>query len=144
MRLKRRKTHVQYLSAVVCLVLTFSSSEAMLLCIGQDGHVAVEVSDSRCCGHLPRISCLQDAHTLVAAGCLAADDDCGACLDIPISSGLAEAVQAPNQAQPDTGPSSSADLSLLDDLSSLESNLDLKLPIVPSYFPPLRSVILLI
>ncbi|MEK7993974.1 MAG: hypothetical protein AAB403_09250, partial [Planctomycetota bacterium] len=69
-------------------MLTFSSSEAMVLCIGQDGHVAIEASDSRCCGHLPWVSGIQYAHTLVATGSSARDDDCGTCLDIPISSGL--------------------------------------------------------
>ena len=143
MGLKRRRTHIQYLSAVLCLMLTFSSSEAMVLCIGQDGHVAIEASDSRCCGYLPWVSGIQDAHMLVAAGGSAQDDDCGACLDIPISSGLAEAVQAPNEVQPDTGSSFSVDLLLLDYSSVFESNLDLKPLIVQSYFPPLRSVILL-
>ena len=144
MGLKRRGTHIQYLSAVLCLMLTFSSSEAMVLCIGQDGHAAIEASDSRCCGHLPWVSGIQDAYTLVAAGSSAQDDDCGPCLDIPISSGLAEAVQAPNEVQPDTGTSFSVDLLLPDYSSVFESNLDLELLIVQSYFPPLRLVILLI
>jgi hypothetical protein len=123
----------------------FNSSEAMVLCIGQDGHVAIEASDSRCCGHLPLVSCFQDAHTLVAAGCSAQDDDCGACLDIPVSSGLDEAVQAPNEAHPDIVSSSFlVDLLLLDYFSSFESNPDLRPLVVPSYFPPLGSVILLI
>jgi hypothetical protein len=117
----------------------------MVLCIGQDGHVAIEASDSRCCGHLPWVSGIQYAHTLVAAGGSAQDDDCGPCLDIPILSGLAEAVQAPNEVQPDTGSSFSVDLLLLDYSSVFESNLDLKPLTVQSCFPPLlHAVILLI
>ena len=141
---KRRRTHIQYLSVALCLVLGFSSSEVMVLCIGQDGHVAIEASDSRCCGHPPWISRFQDANAFVAAGCSAQDDDCGACLDIPISSGLTEAVQAPKEVQPDTGSSFIVDLLLPDYSRFLESNFDLKFLIVQSYFPPLRSVILLI
>jgi len=122
----------------------FSSSEAIVLCIGHDGHVAIEASDSHCCGHLPWVSGLQDVHTLVAVGGSTQDDDCGPCLDIPISNGLAEAVQAPNGVRPETGSSFSVDLVLPEYFNSCESTLDLLPLIVQPYFPPLRSVILLI
>jgi hypothetical protein len=144
MQLKRRRTHVRCLSAVLCLLVMFNSSQAMVLCIGEDGHVALEASDSRCCGHLPGACCPQSTHALTVTGCLAQDDDCGPCLDIPISSGLAEALQAPNDVQPDVSVLSFFDFSLFDRTGVCQSHRDLKFLIVQSYFTPLRSVILLI
>jgi hypothetical protein len=125
-------------------MLMLGNSEAMVLCIGQDGHVAIEASGSGCCGHLPPACCPDDAQCLFTAGSSAQDDDCGMCLDIPISSGVAEAVQAPNEVQPDSGSSFSVDLLVLNGCSFIESSLDLTPLTVQSYFPLLRSVILLI
>ncbi len=144
MRLRRRKTHIQVLSGVLCLVLALSSSEATVLCIGQDGHVAIEASDSGCCGHLSRACCPCDAHSLLTAGSPAQDDDCGACLDIPISCGSADAFRAPSNAPLELSDSTA--IALLPDVHGalLESHLDLKFLTPLSDFPSLRSVVLLI
>lgn len=148
----RQTIHIQCLSVPLCLVLMFSSSEAMVLCIGHDGHVAIEASGSRCCGHLPPISCFPDAHCLIDSAGSAQDDECGPCLDIPISSGLSEAVRAPDFVgwalahRPEmAGHSLTLHLLLPGDFIPLESNLDVRLLIAQSYFPPLlRAVVLLI
>jgi len=122
----------------------FSSPEAMVLCIGHDGHVAIEASDSRCCGHLPWVFGIQDARTFVAAGCSVQDDECGPCLDIPISSGSADAFQVPDQVAPDLSASIGVDLLPVAHCSFPESHLDLKF-LTPSFdFTPSRSIILLI
>jgi hypothetical protein len=144
MGLSRRKKHIQYLSAAFCLMLALSSSEAMVLCVGQDGHVAIEASDSRCCGHLRWACCSHDAHTLAAAGSSAQNDDCGPCLDIPISSGSADTFQAPNEAPPDISVCLAVDLLRIARGSFLESHLDLKFLTPLSDFPPPRSIVLLI
>ncbi len=144
MRLRRRKAHIQFLSGVLCLVLSLSNSEAMVLCIGQNGHVAIEASDSGCCGHLSRACCPHDAHCLLAAGSSTQDDDCGECLDIPISSGSADTFQAPNEVPPDLSGGVAADPLRIARGSLPESHLDLTFLNPLSDFPSLRSTVLLI
>jgi len=144
MRLNRRQNHVRYLSAVLCLMLVLGNSEALVLCIGQNGHVAIEASDSGCCGHLSRACCPDDAHCLFAAGSSAQDDDCGACVDIPISSGSADAFAAPNEVRLDLSVCAAVDSLCVVSFPLFESHLDLKFLTPLSDFPPLRSVVLLI
>ncbi len=144
MKLRRRKTHIQFLSGALCLVLMLGSSEATVLCIGQNGHVAIEASDSGCCGHLSRTCCPHDAHCLFAAGSSTQDDDCGACLDIPISSGSADAFQAPNNTPLDLSASTAIDLLPAAHRTLLESHLDLTFLIPLSDFLSSRSTVLLI
>ena len=144
MKLRCRKTHIQFLSGALCLVLMLGSSEATVLCIGQNGHVAIEASDSGCCGHLSRTCCPHDAHCLFAAGSSTQDDDCGACLDIPISSGSADAFQAPSNAPPDFSVSTAIDLLPAVHIALLESHLDLKFLNPLSDFPSSRSIVVLL
>jgi len=141
---RRERTHIRWLGAVLCLLLIFGNSEAMVLCIGHDGHVAVEASDSACCGHLPWVVSERSILTFGAAGPSAEDDDCGPCLDIPISSGLADAFQAPDKGPPDLTASIAVDLLPVAHCSFSESYLDLKFPTPVSDFTPLHSIVLLI
>lgn len=140
---KRRRNHLRCLSAVLCLLVMFNSSQAMVLCIGEGGHVAIEASDSQCCGCFPCV-CPQNTSALTVAGCSAQDDHCGQCLDIPISSGLAEALQAPNDVQPNVWVIFALELPLLDHTIVSQSCRDFNFQTAQSYFAPLRSVILLI
>ena len=139
-----RRRHIRFLIAVLCFMLALGNSEALVLCIGQDGHVAVEASDSGCCGHLSRTCCPDDAHCLFTAGSCAHDDDCGVCLDIPLSSGTADALQAPNEVRPDLPACDAIDPSRVACCDFPESPADLKSLTPLSDFPPPRSTILLI
>lgn len=141
---KRRTIHIRCLTAAICLVLLFNSPEPMVLCIGQNGHVAIEASGSRCCGHLLRLSCCEDVCGLVGADHPVRDDDCGACFDIPISSGLREALEAPNEVLPDTGVLFLVSFSLLDFSTFLGATADSELIVAPPCSTSLRSVVLLI
>ena len=139
----RRKSHIWCLIGVLCLMLAVGNSEALVLCIGQDGHVAIEASDSRCCGHLPWDSSIE-VHVLRACGPSAQNDDCGACLDIPISSGAADAFRASNGVRLELSACAPAVSLRVACDSLLGSHLDLKFPSLLSDLPPPRSIILLI
>jgi hypothetical protein len=144
MRFSREQAYVRCLSAAICLLAMFSSSQPMVLCLGHDGHVAIEASGSACCGHLPWVVCEMSRPAFGAAGRSAEDDDCGPCLDIPISSGSADAFEAPDQAPPDLSASIAVDPLPVAHCSFPDSHLDLKFLTPLSDFTPLRSVILLI
>ena len=117
----------------------------MVLCIGQNGHIAIEASDSRCCGRLPWVTSRTSVLNFAQTGPSATDDDCGSCLDIPISSGAIEAVGVPNgAAQLDVPVSMELEPLLVARPCLCEFQPDLKFLILPSYFTPLDTTILLI
>jgi hypothetical protein len=141
---RRERTHIRWLDAALCLLLIFGNSEAMVLCVGHDGHVAIEASDSACCGHLPWVVSERSILTFGAAGPSAEDDDCGPCLDIPISSGLAEAVAVRHVMQPDLPVSIELEPLLVTRPCFSQVPLDLKFLIPPSCFTPSDAIVLLI
>jgi hypothetical protein len=141
MRFNREQIYIRSLSVAICLLAMFSSSEAMVLCVGHDGHVVIEASDSDCCGHLPWVVSERSILAFGAAGPSAEDDDCGPCLDIPISSGLADAFQAPDKGPPDLTASIAVDLL---PVAYGSSHLDLRFATPVSDFTLLHSIVLLI
>ena len=144
MRFSREQAYMRCLSAAICLLAMFSSPEAMVLCIGHDGHVAIEASGSACCGHLPWVVSERSIPAFGAAGRSAEDDDCGPCLDIPISSGSADAFRAPDKVAPDLSASIAVDPLPVAHCSFPDSRLDSKFLTPLSDFTPLRSTVLLI
>jgi hypothetical protein len=146
MELKRERVYARFLSAALCLVLISSSPHAMVLCIGDNGHIALEASDSRCCGSLPWVVPDTSVLTFGENGPSAKDDDCGPCLDIPISSSLAEAIAVRHTTEPDPPVSVSIELEplLVTHLCFSQFHPDLRFQIQSSYFTPLDATILLI
>lgn len=146
MELKRERVYIRFLSVILCLLVISSSPQAMVLCIGENGHVALEASDSRCCGNLPWIVSHNSVLTFGETGPSAKDDNCGSCLNIPISSGLAEAIAVRHTTEPDPPVSVSIELEplLVTHLCFSQFHPDLRFLIQPSYFTPLEATILLI
>ena len=144
MEIKRERVYIRCLSVILCLLVVSSSPQAMVLCIGRNGHVAIEASDSRCCGNLPWVVSHNSVLTFGETGPSAQDDDCGSCLDIPISSGLAEAVAVRHAMQPDLPVSIELEPLLVTHPCFSQFHLDLKFQILPSYFTPLDATVLLI
>jgi len=144
MELKRERVYTRYICVILCLLVISSSPQAMVLCIGGNGHVAIEASDSRCCGNLPWIVSHNSVLTFGETGPSAKDDNCGSCLDIPISSGLAEAVAARHVMQPDFPVSIELEPLLVTHPCFSQFHLDLKFLIPPSCFTPSDVTVLLI
>ena len=144
MELKRERVYIRCLSIILCLLVISSSPQAMVLCIGGNGHVAIEASDSRCCGNLPWVASHTSMLTFGETGPSAQDDDCGSCLDIPISSGLAEAVAVRHVMQPDLPVSIELEPLLVTHPCFSQFPLDLKFLIPPSCFTPSDAIVLLI
>lgn len=146
MELKCGQVYTRFLSAALCFVLISSSPHAMVLCIGDNGHIALEASDSRCCGYLPWAVPDTSVLTFGQTGPSAKDDDCGSCLDIPISSSLADAIATQQTIKPDVpiSVSNELDLSLFTHPCFSQFHPDLRFQIQSSYFTPLDATILLI
>ena len=85
MKTKLRRSLIKYISAAFCLLLLFANSNVIVLCIGQNGHVEIEITASNCCtdNHSN-----ETAKAIENLGQSIKNNDCGSCVDIPISGGL--------------------------------------------------------
>ena len=103
-----KKVFNQSLNLLICILLIISTLHGAVLCIGEDGHIAIEAAGSDCCGSLP--SDRTEAGFAKAAFSSEAQK-CGSCLDVPISPVTAVAVKKPNPVN--STPSTSTTFSTL-------------------------------
>ncbi|MBM4041435.1 MAG: hypothetical protein FJ290_23275 [Planctomycetes bacterium] len=80
----RRHLHCLALLAYASVVL--AGLEGHELCFGRDGHVALELSDHRCCTACPD----HQAGSAQGARWAGGSDGCGDCVDIPLSFAAAD------------------------------------------------------
>ena len=89
MRSIRKKNYVRFVSAVICLSMVVNCAGGPVLCIGHNGHVAIETAAGDCCDH----SGHGDGDAVVAAFADVAVsqnvESCRGCVDIPLSDGFA-------------------------------------------------------
>ncbi|MCK5174592.1 MAG: hypothetical protein KAR47_14455 [Planctomycetes bacterium] len=89
MRSRRKKNFVRFVSAVICLSMVVNCAGGPVLCLGFNGHVAVEAAGGDCCDH----SAHDDSNANVAAFADVAVsqnvESCRGCVDIPLSDGFA-------------------------------------------------------
>ena len=134
-------------SCVLCLgiLLSFSlvggGQPRGVLCLGEDGHIAIEAMDSDCCAesHLShsRAACLASTNKEPPS-----ENDCGACLDIPISVESTALVKEPCQVDR-VFPAAVAPATVsIADFSEYQPVSEPFAP--PPYFAPLRTIIILI
>jgi len=82
-----------WLTLLAYLMIGFGITNSFVLCIGEDGHVAVEMISNDCCKGPLSIS-NQTSHQSETERQLAAtnpssdDDHCGSCIDLPLTTGL--------------------------------------------------------
>ncbi|MHC4623767.1 MAG: hypothetical protein ACYS4W_07675 [Planctomycetota bacterium] len=142
MRLKPRQTYTRLISAAICVFAVFGNSGEAVLCIGEDGHIAIEVAGNDCCGH--SASDVSEIHQTAFAGDYrSGNDDCGSCVDVPLCVGFSRTIisaKKVNHTPSAPGPASwwTVEPSGLSDLGLVSKSF------TPSpYFAPLRSIILL-
>ena len=89
MRSKRKQTFVRFVSAALCLSMLINCAGGLVLCIGHNGHVAIETSGQDCCEHSGHDD--HEAAVVVSASATVSKtvDGCGGCVDIPLSAGFA-------------------------------------------------------
>ena len=83
MKLTHRKIYDRCLIVLTGIALTICSIQGMVLCHAEDGHIAIEPVSSICCDNLHTgpdrsITSLKEAFS-------SSDDNCGPCVDTPMS-----------------------------------------------------------
>jgi len=81
-----------WLTLSVYLLVGFGVTNSFILCIGEDGHVAVETAINDCCNQHPVISTqpANQSHTenvISSADHPSDDNHCGSCIDVPLVTG---------------------------------------------------------
>jgi len=113
------------------------------VCYGEDGHIAIEVAGSECCAKFPA-RVYQAASGAFAKEGLSSENNCGACVDTPISIGLATIVKEPYRVNPAFSVPTTIALATVNSPGFSEYQ-SVSEPFTPTgYFTPLRSIILLI
>jgi len=118
-------------------------AHAAVVCHSEDGHVAIEAATDEGCVKAPSDHCPDDAETS-AEHQVSPTDNCGECVDIPLSIGMAIIVKKPCKTNPAAPLSTAIDPAIVSssDFSQYHSAPDPFAP--PPYFTPLRSIILII
>jgi hypothetical protein len=118
------------------------NSGLLVVCLGEDGHVSVETITDGCCDS-------EDTHQENPGNesgneLLTCKDDCGACVDVPLSVEFASSFGADKKIRPVFEEAAvvihvNIDESILSEVKYSSEHF-----IPTSYFSPLRSVILLV
>jgi hypothetical protein len=140
--MKSRQAYIRCISAVICLLVALANSEAVVLCMGEDGHVAIETVGSSCC-ESAQIGTSEGHSAVFVDDSQYAGDDCGSCVDIPLSGGYAGSLNTAKKANLSFAASSPAAPLPASPQVSERQLAGKSLELTP-FFTPLRSVILLI
>ena len=144
MRARPKQASIRFMSIAICILVVISNSQLFVLCIGQDGHVAIEAANSNYCGDL-LASVSQETSLGPTEEELSSNrNNCGSCVDIPISIGLSGVFKKPDQVNPIPLASTTIVPVTISNCDSSEYQLALESFTPTPYFTPLRSIILLI
>ena len=138
-----RKSCVLCYGILLSFALTGGGQPTVMLCLGEDGHIAIEASDSECCSE-SHLSHSQAAYVASTDEELPSENDCGACIDIPISIGSAALVKKPCQADPALPVPAAAALAIVNSVDFSEYQPVPESFVPPPHFATLRTIILLI
>jgi hypothetical protein len=144
MRAKPKQASIRFISIAICIFVLISNLQLFVLCIGQDGHATVEVAGSDCCESLAVGVAKTDLTAIDKGGVVASNGDCSSCVDIPLSSGLADTHSVAKRASLFLLASTSIGPSHVETPQLSEPQLALESFTPTPYFTPLRSIILLI
>lgn len=100
------------------IVLGRLGFESTVLCLGSDGHVAVETASSDCCEEEPAPARQPDSGSSPGLRTGGGGDDCGPCVDVP----LPRTVAARGAQKPSELPVAAAGGAALDAPAALSAN----------------------
>lgn len=131
------------LSIQMCLLLSVSGLQMAVVCHSEDGHVAIEAANSDGCTTLPA-GPSRESSVASAEERFSSKNTCGACVDVPLSLGVAMVTKKPYRANPASPASTTIAFATVNSFDLSEYQLASH-PFTPApYFSPLRSIILLI
>ena len=141
-RLKRTIRSI-CLSIMICCLLIGGGLDMAVICYAQNGHAAIEAAAGSDCVKPPADHCDQACPPSTEGG-FSSTDDCGDCLDVPLSISPAVVVKKP--CKNNIAPATLTAVAVTTDIAA-DSSQSLLLPelvIPPPYFAPLKSIVLLI
>jgi hypothetical protein len=121
-------------SILLCLLPAGGGAQEIVLCSGENGHLAIEAAGSGCC--------VEGSSSSSGENEPHANDHCGDCVDVPISIGLATISKDRGQASPIAPVSVASGLVASNSLNPSECLLLPELSVSPGPRPPLSSIIL--
>ena len=83
MRAKPKQASIRFISVAICFLVVIGNSESVVLCVGQDGHVAIEVANSDCCDQYLNAPAQTSPNPYTNSDHTSASP-CGDCIDIPL------------------------------------------------------------
>jgi len=145
MKLIQRKIYKQCLIALAGIAFMVSSMQGIVLCNAEDGHVAVEFVSSVCCGNLNTSISSEESTTSRNKAFSSSKENCGPCVDTPISVVLAKNSKKPNPVNLTLIASTAIVPTTITsfDLSEYQSDSELFVSVNPC-LASLRTIILLI
>jgi len=133
------------LAGLLSVLVALNMSQAVVVCVGADGHIAIETAGHHHCDHDPHAD--DPDHSPVDTGehSHAADTPCMPCTDIPVCAGALEHPSKPSHSR--TGVFVPVDFVAPSDRAAADTGrvagLE-SLPLLATYFVPLRTVVLLV
>jgi len=130
--MRQLRSHLRALALLAYAAVLLAGLSGHDLCIGSDGHMAIQPAYSRCCTACPDDAAAETPGALWVA----ASGGCGDCVDIPLSFG-ADDHHAPH------GSRALSRLQAVDGTGMLSVSVTGDTPVAPSpgfLLPPARSV----
>ena len=140
-KLAEKQIYKKCFVVLICLLMFGNLAHGAVLCFGVDGNVEIESAfHERCDGHAQPTD--QDQHSHQSHHIK--DKNCGPCVDVPISIGLAKIIRVSKKLN-STFPAPAINAIVLAGKFNLSAyNSASGASGVASYFTPLRTVIILI
>ena len=136
-----KQIYKKCLIVLICLLVVANSTHGVVLCFGMDGHIEIEPAYHDRCNDLAHSQPANQTHFNYQSD-HAKDKHCNPCVDIPISIGLAKITRVAKQSNP-TFKAQAANIIPLSEKFELSAYNSTSTAFeTPSYFAPLRVVIL--
>jgi len=142
-KIAKKQMYKKCIVVFICLLIVGNSTQEVVLCFGEDGHIELESAFHKQCED-PVHSYTSDQNKLHYEAHHVEGKHCDPCVDVPISIGLAKISHTPKQLNP-TFPVPATNIIVgTDKPNSSAYNFAPNTSVATSYFTPLRTVILLV
>ena len=143
MKLARKQIYKECVIVLICLLIVGNLAHGTVLCFGADGHIELESAFHERCDN-PVDCCALDKNQLSSEAVHVKGKHCEPCVDVPISTGLANISCTPKQLNPIFPALATNVIVAADTLNSSACNSAPNTFDATSYFTPLSTVILLV
>jgi hypothetical protein len=142
-KLAKKQIYKKCFIVLICLLIAGNLTHGTVLCFGVDGHIELESAFHEHCDH-PVHSSSPDQNQLLYEAEHEKGKHCEPCVDVPISIGLAKISRTSTQLNPTFLIPATNVIVAADKLNFSVCNFASNTFAAPSYFTPLRTVILLV